>query len=346
MPNYYMVRAMFYREDDFQEFLKKDVVAVGWSAVDFSKYKADELYGVIWENYYKDSQKRSQTIGLHLNQALMFKNIKAEDRIIVPYRSGVLIAEATNVELYSLDAFGLDLANQRKVLYKKDENDAPIVIQRNSLSEGLQRRLRVMGRAVSNLNEFGDELEKVFADCKEFSQSFDVVIRKKEKSDEEEFKEKLLNRLQNGKTYLQTGGRGLEDLVCELMRCEGYESRVLSKRAFPNSADADIEAVKEDSFISQKILVQVKHHHGYSGDWGLRQLNAIKEMENEKYLDYNFILITSAQVGDDVRKKALEMDIDVRDGYDLVDLIYNNIEKLSTDTKRKLGISLVPHLSE
>ena len=40
MSNYYMVRAMFSREDDFQEFLKKDVVAVGWSSVDFSKYSS------------------------------------------------------------------------------------------------------------------------------------------------------------------------------------------------------------------------------------------------------------------------------------------------------------------
>lgn len=345
MSNYYMVRAMFSREDDFQEFLKKDVVAVGWSSVDFSKYKADELYGVLWEKYYKDSQKRSQTIGLHLNQALMFKNIKAKDRIIVPYRSCVLIAEATDVELYSQEACRLDLANQRKVVYKRD-GDVPVVVQRDFLSEGLQRRLRVMGRAVSNLNEFGEEIEKIFAEYKEMTQSFDTPIRKKEKNDEEKFKENLLSRIQNGKTYLQTGGRGLENLVCELMRCEGYESRVLSKRAFPNSADADIESIKEDSFVSQKFLVQVKHHHGYSGEWGLQQLNAIKEMNDEKYLDYNYMLITSAMVGEDVKKKALEMDIDVKDGYDLVDLIYNNIEKLSPETKRKLGISLVPHLND
>ena len=192
-----MVRAMYSREDDFQEFLKKDVVAVGWSSVDFSKYKADELYGVVWENYYKDSQKRSQAIGSHLNQALMFKNIRANDRIIVPYRSCVLMAEATDVELYSQDAYGLDLANQRKVVYKRD-GDVPVAMQRNFLSEGLQRRLKVMGRAVSNLNEFGDEIEKIFAEFKEMTQSFDALIRKKEKNEEEKFKEDLLNRIQNG----------------------------------------------------------------------------------------------------------------------------------------------------
>ena len=345
MPNYYMVRAMFSREADFQEFLKKDVVAVGWSAVDFSKYNADELYGVIWENYYKNSSKRPQTIGLYLSQALMFKNIRENDRIIVPYGSNVLMAEATEVELYSQDARNLDLANQRKVVYKRD-GSVPIVMQRNFLSEGLQRRLKVMGRAVSNLNEFGEEIERIFAEFKEMVQSFDTLIRKKEKNEEERFKKDLLDRIQNGKTYLQTGGRGLEELVCELMQCEGYESKILSKMAFPNSADADIESIKEDSFASHKILVQVKHHHGYSGEWGLQQLNAIREMNNEKYLDYNYMLITSAMVGENVKKKALEMDIDIKDGYDLVDLIYNNIGKLSPETKRKLGISLVPHLSE
>jgi predicted Mrr-cat superfamily restriction endonuclease len=255
------------------------------------------------------------------------------------------MAEATDVELYSQDAYGLDLANQRKVVYKRD-GDVPVAMQRNFLSEGLQRRLKVMGRAVSNLNEFGDEIEKIFAEFKEMTQSFDALIRKKEKNEEEKFKEDLLNRIQNGKTYLQTGGRGLEELVCELMRCEGYESKILSKRAFPNSADADIESIKEDSFVSQKFLVQVKHHHGYSGEWGLLQLNAIKEMNDEKYLDYNYMLITSAMIDENVKNKALEMDVDVKDGRDLVDLIYNNIEKLSPETKRKLGISLIPHLNE
>lgn len=69
-------------------------------------------------------------------------------------------------------------------------------------------------------------------------------------------------------------------------------------------------------------------------------------MDDEKYEDYNYVLLTSASVGDDVMKKSSEMGIDVYDGNNLVDIIYSNIEKLSPETKRKLGISLIPHLNE
>ena len=59
MPNYYMVRAMFSNSAHFDEFFKKEIVAVGWSAVNFSSLKANELRNIIWENYYKNSSKRS-----------------------------------------------------------------------------------------------------------------------------------------------------------------------------------------------------------------------------------------------------------------------------------------------
>lgn len=346
MPNYYMVRAMFSYDAHFEEFFKKEVVAVGWSAVNFSSLKTNELRNVIWENYYKDSSKCSQSISLALNQALMFKNIKEGDRIVIPYRSGIVLALAKGEEFYSQEACALDLANQRRVSYKQNDDDEPLVIQRNDLSEGLQRRLRVRGRSVLNLNEFDSEIEKMFSDTLGKDFSYDAEICQKEKNEIELFKRNLLTRIQNGNTHLQTGGIGLEQLVCELLKCEGYDATILPKRSFPNSADADIRAVKADSFGSQKLLVQVKHHHGYTGNWGLYQLNAIKEMDDEQYEDYNYILLTSASVGDDVMKKSSEMGIDVYDGKNLVEIIYSNIEKLSPETKRKLGISLVPHLND
>ena len=71
-----------------------------------------------------------------------------------------------------------------------------------------------------------------------------------------------LENLQKGKSNLQTGGIGLENLVCEIMQCEGYESKILAKNKFQGKADADILAIKEDSFMSKKIFVQVKHHNG------------------------------------------------------------------------------------
>ena len=55
----------------------------------------------------------------------------------------------------------IDLANQRAVTYRYKDNE-PLIIPRNDLSEGLQRRLRVRGNTVSNLYEFKDEIEEIF----------------------------------------------------------------------------------------------------------------------------------------------------------------------------------------
>ena len=41
---YYMVRAMLSREEDFKIFFENNVVAVGWSRIDFSSFSdVDEL---------------------------------------------------------------------------------------------------------------------------------------------------------------------------------------------------------------------------------------------------------------------------------------------------------------
>ena len=45
----------------------------------------------------------------------------------------------------------------------------------------------------------------------------------------------------------KAGGIGLEKLVCELLRCNGYNAEVLPKNTFRAEADADIFACKEDT---------------------------------------------------------------------------------------------------
>lgn len=126
------------------------------------------------------------------------------------------------------------------------------------------------------------------------------------------------------------------------MKCEGYEAEVLAKNKFTGKADADIRAIKEDSFMSKKIFVQVKHHSGYSGSQGIQQV--IDVLSQKEYEGYEGYFITSAMVSDDVRAFAEENGIEVMDGNALVELIVNNLDKLSETTKRLLGICIVPRM--
>lgn len=335
---YLMVRAMSSQEIHFKEFFDNSVVAVGWSSVNFANYtNQDELKEAVKKEYYLD--KGGPRVAMNLNECLRFKTISAGDYIIVPYYSGIALAVAESEELYSDNAAEIDMANQHKVKFFYKDN-AVLSVPRNNLSEGLQRRLRVPGKSVSDLSEFADEIDKLFLNREEYSYSDEA--KQKEDALQKQFMQDLLMNIQSGKTNLQTGGIGMEYLIKELLECEGYNARVMAKTAFKGFADADIEAWRDDAFTSTKIYAQVKHHGGYSGREGIEQI--IKAIETRKVSgeDYKGIFITSAKVSEDDRKYAEDNSISVIDGEGIVRIIFSNLDKLSKSTINKLGIVMVP----
>ena len=80
---------------------------------------------------------------------------------MVPYYNCVVIAEATSEEKYSDEDKSQDLSNQKIVRYRLVDDNERLMIPRNELSEGLQRRIRVRGSTVSNLCEFSEEIEEL-----------------------------------------------------------------------------------------------------------------------------------------------------------------------------------------
>ena len=337
--NYYMIREMDSSEIYFNTFLGNSIVGIGWSNVDFTKCaNSEELRKQIAQSYYADSKQRPQVQSRGMNEAARFKDIKPGDYILVPYYSGIVLAEADAQEIYSAEAKDIDLANQRVVKYRCKDG-ALLVIPRNELSEGLQRRLRVPGSSVSDLYEFHDEIDQLFG---EDSYSYSKALQKKENDNLKELQRNLLDRIQKGNTNLQTGGIGLEHLVCELMQIEGYEAKVLPKSKFSGQADADIEALRNDSFSSTKLFVQVKHHSGISPRSGIQQV--IDVISQIKYEEYDGWFITSAEVSIDDLAFAKESGIQVMEGHDLVDLIISNANKLSDKTRIALGLSKYPSL--
>ena len=333
--HYLMVRAMTSQAIHFRTFFDNDVVAVGWSDIDFTKFPDEHALREAIRDYYY-SGKSNAHVSLNINECIRFKNIVAGDYVIIPYYSGIALAVAENEELYSVKAAEIDLANQHRVAYKYKDNEI-LSVPRSNLSEGLQRRLRVPGRSVTDLSDFADEIDKLFANPESYF--YPNEVKQKEDRLEEEFKQKLLKNIQEGKTNLKTGGIGMEQLVKELFECEGYEAKVLAKNASPGDSDADISAYRDDAFMSVNIYAQVKHHSGYSGKKGIDQIIgavATKEPDCRGYF------ITSALVSVDVKKYADENNIHVIDGNDLVNIIFDNRNKLSKDTMKRLGIVMVP----
>ena len=91
--------------------------------------------------------------------------------------------------------------------------------------------------------------------------------------------------------------------------------------------------------MSVNIYAQVKHHYGFSGKKGIDQIIGVVATKEPDCRGY---FITSALVSDDVKEYADENNIRVIDGNELVNIIFDNRNKLSKDTMKRLGIVMVP----
>jgi len=334
---YYLVRAQTQSPEDFDIFLKNDVVAVGWSEVDFTKYVIDDLVKEVEKTYYSNKNSIPQVVGKKKNEVRRFKGIKRGDCIIVPYPGAICLAKAEEQELYSSKHCDNDLANQRKVIYERDNENKILFIPRDKLKEGLQTRLRVRGTTISDLWEFSDEIERLFK-----GEDYDSNFNQKQTEAIEKFKKELRNNIQSGKTNLESGGRGLEKLIKELLELEGYNADILSKQFFPGLSDADIKATKEDLLSTNKLLIQVKHHSGMTGTWGAKQLTMILDSRKDLFAEYRLVLITSATPEKELIEMCVNNDIKLISGDDLVEWIYKSLPKMCSETKKCLSVSDIP----
>lgn len=336
-----MVRAMDSTEEYFDIFKNNKIVAVGWSEVDFTSFSGDIscLRDEIYRKYYQNTKISPISIGRKLNAVERFTGIKKGDYIVVPYGSQILLAVSKGEFLYNAAVYEKDVSNQLCVDYVMSNGDFKTV-PRTALSEGLQRRLRVPGNAVALLEDFNAEIVNLVENEETFENSIYEAMQKEVDS----FKKRLLEIITAGESNLQAGGVGLEQLVQELMKCDGYDTKILSKRKFPDGADADVAAKRTDRYGERSIYLQVKHHSGESGITGIRQL--IKIMEDPQYVDYEFVFVTSASLSSEASKLANDYNIKVVDGDILVEWIMDNVNKLPKDMLLKLRISNLPHIVE
>lgn len=315
--------------------IEKSLVGIGWSDFDFSTLPdAEAAIKAINGSY---------GVGRNANQIRRFFAIREGDFIVATLSYFVAIGRATGGIIHDVPSRKTDSANQRRVAFPLDKNGRVLKIPRASFPEAFQRRLRVRGITVNDLAEFRQMIVEAYEKVSS-GQDYSYLLQIQEKQEKaiDAFKKSLLHSIQHGRTNLQTGGTGLEHLVKELLICEGYHAQVLSKRAFPGFADADIKASRSDPCTTVNLLVQVKHHRGFTNEHGLHQLEEIRKHQLPEYSDYELIFCTSASVSKTFRDRAEASGITIIDGDALVDWIAQRIDHLSPETKNSLGICEVP----
>lgn len=332
---------MLQTSKDFDIFFKNDVVAVGWSRVDFTKFNSiEKLVREVERVYYSNGETAPQVAGKKKNEVRRFKSIKKGDKVIVPHWGSVCLAVAQEKEIYDEKAANIaDLGNQRQVVYHRDRKGNTVFIPRDSLSEGLQRRIRVRGTTIADLQEFSSEINRLFQ-----GEDFDVNFNRQRIQLMENFKAALLKKIQTGNTGLKTGGIGLENLVKELLELDGYKATIQAKHRFKGFADADIIAEKQDRLVPAKLLIQVKHHSGTTGTWGAEQLLQILNQNPDYFSDYRLVLVTTGSPSKELETICTNKDVILFSGEELIDWIFEMLPQLSFDTKKRLGVSDIPRL--
>lgn len=314
-----------------RELVKLNQIGYGWKDINFSAYTTDdELLKVGF---------KGKSIGRKTNQIKTFFNLKARDCVVVPVSGAIAIAEVIGNKSYVNPSPFKFAENRIEVKYLSDKN-GNVFIPRKSLSTALQTRLKIQ-MAIARLDGFSGDIEKLKAglDSGELHTIRTEVVFEIERQ-KGIFTEELLKRLQSGKVGIQAGGYGLEKLIKELLQIEGYEATIQAKNQTSGIADIDIKATKQNNVTGkeEKLLIQVKHHNGTTSTTGVKQLIASTETGDK-------ILITTADSLDSVASKLAEDNsIIVRNGVELVDWIYENIELLSNETREQLGIAIVPVL--
>lgn len=327
--DYYMIRTDY-------DLLKKNVVGIGWNDVNFSKFpNAETIADKIRTKYYNG--KSSSAISKKLNQIKRFKNMKEGDIALIPTGSYIAFAKILNEESFSK---GDEFANQRKVDVLKNIHGGVKLVSRKEFTTSLQNKFRMLGSIVLDINQFKDEIDYVM---NKSGIDIEHSIFTKEQNEKSSLRKGLREKIENGKTFLEAGGLGLENLLVELFKIEGYEATRLDKKRFLGKADADIDAKKEDAFSATKFLIQAKHHQGTSEKEGIEQL--IGALEDPEYDGYQGIFMTTAtEIDSDAEKLANDEGIQVFKLEDIVDLIIENIDTLSPETKYILGMTRYPSI--
>lgn len=347
---YVMIRAQSQEREDFDLFFKQGVVAMGWRAVDFSTYDdTDELLAEAKRQYFQDSDTAPQVVGRKLGEIRLFRSLEVNDLVVVPHWSSIAMARvASDASTFSTDQLAIerDLVNQRSVKYLRDSETGEVLdIPRAELSEGLARRLRVMGSTALDLGSFADELEdrwngRAWQD--KYSESRDSERRKQIG----QLKERIGFQ---GKTNLAAGGEGLEQLVKEILEICGYDVRVPAKNSLPPGADIDLEATWDDGFGlgSLSMWIQVKHHFGQSGHYGAQQLMEAKEHRGmDETSTIRLALVTTGDLDEESRQFCEQRDIQLLDLNAICNWIIDNGHRLSEQTRTKLGIAVISQVMD
>lgn len=342
---YYMVRIQY----DQLKFAQSGVVAIGWNQNPFVQYvgsdaasirqeDVERLLADICSTYYRESDQ-SRHAGRACGEIRRFLGIRKGDLIAVPCARGFCLAESMGEFLFEGD----DLCNRLRVRYRTGADGLPLIYPRSGANLAVTQKLGTRFTVLEYRDaEAQAELETLF---REGAATAGDTFRTVEQQQLDELSGQIRTLLQDpGQLYLDSKGRGFEELLCALLQTDGFDAKILSKRSGRGEADADILATRGsglDDRFQQNLVIQAKHHSGQTGMSGLKQLlDYQSQMEDSDELpgQTRYILATTAEFTDEVRREAEDKGVLLLDGGDIARMIAGNLDRLPPETRHSLGL--------
>jgi len=323
-----------------KELIEDGFIGYGWNNIDFSAYQNKK-------DLFKEGFKGID-IGRKRKQIQMFYSLEKDDIVLVPVAGAVAIGIVEGTKIYQKTSKIKNSSNRVKIDFFKNKKSEVLYIPRTQLGTDLERRLKIR-TSIANLENWNSDITGMVSDLEKGNiPTWDSTMIDKEEKLKDKFIQELEERLRTEKGLgISAGGYGLEKLIKEIFQAKGYDSEIPSKQSRPVGEDVDIIARKEGEFIGEKgeiYLIQAKHHRGTTSRTGLEQLIKCEDDKNEDNYIYKKVLITTASVSDVVKREAKEKSIVIVEGKQLAIWVYENLEMLSSQTIRSLGIGLVPTL--
>ena len=317
--------------------LERGYIGYGWRKVNFAEH--DSLASII----HDIQEKYPDGIGRKRKSVARFFNLKAGDWVVVPISNAIVIGQVQGQKSFNLEFANDYAANLVQVNWFKNQDGHLLRISRKELSTALDTYLRIRSSNAC-LKPFESEISNIIDNIQKHGayQQQSILLEAIETA-EQVFKQKLYAAISEGRNWLAAGGYGLELLLKELLCIEGYEARIEAKNQSSGRADVDIIAIRKDFLTQNCLYIQAKHHQNFSDSTGLSQLIAFDDFEDDA--PYQKILITTAVLSEKMAAFAQFNNIQVIDGWQLVDWIYANIDQLSLATQHRLGIVNVPSIA-
>ena len=305
--------------DRLQEFRTDEMVAIGWPSLgDLTQAEKSDIRQGLKDSYDWNNYKVGQNTG----QINRFVNeMEVGDHVLVPSGGNIYFGKIDSEYYFDSNVAEEGYPHQRDVKWEFNGDAIDRSSLPGQLHDSLKGRLTVFSTNADLIEEV-DHQDSVTEGADRYTQ----------------LQNQYLKKLRAGELHgIQSSS--FEDAVNTVL--DNYFPGI-SRQATTSDENGDTD-LKADLPGGITVRVQVKH---YYSDQGKLSKEAIHQLAASMEPGDNGIVVTATDVSEAAQKAAnqSEMKVEIIDGAEFTDLLFENIEEFSSKELNTLGLRREPEL--